>query len=233
MLDNAIDLLKELFRLSLPFVPNYLGSNLMQMADRVIILLLFGKYELGLYAIITKVALIPQVIIGTISGGFLPVMFKNYKTQQGKKLIRNFYHFYLILIPISFIIAYFLADWIIVLFAGTEYIEVSYLLPMALMSVLFVQSAQANGFGYAIKRKTHYIMYITFSAILLNYIFSWILGYWIGLEGILLGSLVVGILKTYFHTFYSEKLYSFNYNFKLIIFISILSFILALLTLGE
>ena len=99
---------------------------------------------------------------------------------------------------------------------------------MALVSILFVQSAQANGFGYAIKRKTHYIMYITFFAVLINYIFSFLLGYWIGLEGIILGTLIAGILKTYFHTLYSERLYRFDYNFKVIVVISILSFVLVI-----
>ena len=104
ILDDSTELLKELFKLSLPFVPNYLGNNLMQMADRVIILMLFGKYELGLYAVITKLAMIPQVIIGTVSGGFLPIMFRNYNTEKGKTLIKNFFHIYLMIIPLAFLI---------------------------------------------------------------------------------------------------------------------------------
>ena len=228
ILDNSKELLKELLQLSLPFVPNYLGNSLMQMADRVVILMLFGKYELGIYAVITKLAMIPQVLIGTLSGGFLPVMFRNYKTEKGKSLIKNFFHIYLLFIPVAFFVAYILADWAVELFAGGDYVAFAYLLPMALVSILFVQSGQANGFGYSIKRKTHYIMYITFFAVTINYIFSFLFGYWIGLEGIILGTLIAGIFKTYFHTFYSERLYRFDYNFKLIIVISILSFVLVI-----
>jgi O-antigen/teichoic acid export membrane protein len=229
ILDNSKALLKELFELSLPFVPNYLGHNLMQMADRVVILMLFGKYELGLYAMVTKLAMIPQIIMGTATGGFLPVMFRNYTTPKGKDLIKNFFHLYLILIPVAFFISYFIADWAVELFGGVDYIEVAYLLPMALVSILFVQSSQANGFGYSIKRKTHHIMYITFFAVALNYIFSLLLGYWMGLEGVILGTLLAGILKTYVYTLYSEKLYSFDYNFRFIGFISILCLVLVIL----
>jgi len=230
IIDNAKESLIELFKLSLPFVPNYLGNNLMQMADRIVILMLFGKYELGLYAVITKLAMIPQVIMGTVTGGFLPVMFRNYDTEQGKLLIKNFFHLYLLLIPIAFLIAYFLADWAVELFGGMEYVAVSYLFPMALVSILFVQSGQANGFGYSIKRKTHYIMYITFFSVVLNYIFSLLFGYMIGLEGIIIGTLLAGILKTYIYTLYSERLYSFNYSFNFITFISVVSLLLVVLS---
>jgi len=230
ILNNSKELLKELFRLSLPFVPNYLGHNLMQMADRVVILLLFGKYELGLYAVITKLAMIPQIIMGTATGGFLPVMFRNYDTPEGKVLIKNFFHLYLLLIPIAFFIAYLIADWAVVLFGGVDYLEVAYLFPMALVSILFVQSSQANGFGYTIKRKTHYIMYITFFAVALNYIFSLFFGYLIGLEGIILGTLLAGIVKTYIYTLYSEKLYAFDYSFKLMMWVTLSCLLLVILT---
>ena len=230
IIDNAKESLIELFKLSLPFVPNYLGDNLMQMADRIVILMLFGKYELGLYALIMKLAMIPQIIMGTVTGGFLPVMFQNYKTEEGKKLIKNFFHLYLILIPIAFLITYPLAEWAVGLFGGVDYVTVAYLFPLALVSILFVQSGQANGFGYAIQRKTHYIMYITFFAVVLNYIFSWLFGYWLGLEGVILGTLVAGIFKTYIYTLFSEKFYCFDYSFKLIVLVGIFSISLFILT---
>jgi len=222
--------LKELFILSIPFIPNYLGNSLMQMADRFVILALFTKYELGIYAVITKLAMIPQIIIGTLIGGFLPVMYNNYKNRDGQKLIKRFFHTYIIFIPLAFVIAYLLKDFAVDIFAGSKYINYSYLLPIALISILFVRSSQANGFGYSIKRKTHYIMYITFFTVLINYILSYIFGYYIGLEGVLLGTLFAGIVKTYLYTFYSEKLYSFNYSFKLIAISSFVTFILVVFT---
>lgn len=228
VLNNAKALLGELLKLSLPFVPTYLGNNFLQMADRVVILVLFGQHELGLYALVAKLANIPQIIMGTLTGGFMPVMLRNYETIKGKKLIRNFFHIYLLLIPVAFIILYPMSDSIVELFGGAEYIEGAYLLPMILVSILFVQSSQANGFGYLIKRKTHHIIYIAFLSVPFNYLFSLLFGYWLGLEGIILGTLIVGILQTSIYTYYSEKLYSFDYSFKLIGLVSVLSLILVI-----
>ncbi len=228
IIDNARGLLKELFILSLPYIPNSFGNSLMQFVDRFVILMLFGKYELGLYAVIMKLAKIPKIVIDTLSGGFFPIMFKNYKTEKGKKLIRNFFHIYLISIPIFFLIAYLIDEPIVELFAGSKYRDVAYMLPMALVSILFIGATKLNGLGYSIKRKTHYILYITFISIVLNYLFSLLFGYLIGLEGIIVGTLTAGIVKIYLYTLYSEKLYSFGYSFKLIVSISILSSILVL-----
>jgi O-antigen/teichoic acid export membrane protein len=231
ILANSKELLKELFKLSLPFVPHYLGGNLMIMADRVVILMLFGQYELGLYAMITKLAMIPQIIMGTVTGGFLPVMLRNYKTDKGRSLIRNFFHLYLIIIPIAFLIAYPMAGWAVELFAGKNFQEASYLFPMALISILFIQSSQTNGFGFSIKRKTSYIVYITFASVVINYICSLLFGYWIGLEGIILGTMIAGVFKTYIYTLYSEKFYSFDYSFKLITWVSIVSLLLIIFSI--
>ncbi len=227
---DAKERLKELLKLSLPFIPSYLGDTLMQMADRVVILMLFGKYELGLYAIIIKLAMIPQIVLGTVTGGFLPVMLKNHNTSKGKSLIRNFFHIYLLIIPISFLVVYPISEWAVELFGGKDFVEASYLLPMAIASILFVQSNQASGFGYYIKRKTHYIIYITFGTVALNYIFSLILGYEIGVKGVILGTLIAGIIKTYINTLYSERLYSVEYSFKLLTLIGIFSVIFSILT---
>ncbi len=223
--------LKELFAISLPFVPSYLGNSLMQMADRIVILMLFTKYELGLYAIIVKLAMIPQVLIGTVAGGFTPVMLKNYKEADGKKLIKNFFHIYLLLIPIIFLIGYFLSDFAVKLFGGEEYLKAAYLLPLALASILFVQSTQANGFGYVIKRKTHYIMYITFLTVVLNYLLSLAFGYMIGLAGVIFGTLIAGVIRTIFFTHYSEKLYRFDYNNMLIYSISIVTIAMSIFSI--
>jgi O-antigen/teichoic acid export membrane protein len=200
----------------------------MQMADRVVILLLFGKYELGLYAVIMRLAAIPQFLIGTVSSGFMPVMYGHYKTEEGKKLIRNFFNIYFILIPLLFIVTVGFAPMIVELFAGKEYTHIAYLFPMALMAILFTNGTRAGGMGFTIKRKTHYIMYITLFSVVLSFILSLLLGYWVGIAGVILGTLISGIIRTYIHIIYSEKLYNFGYNFKYLFFISLLVLMMSL-----
>jgi len=229
IIENPLGLLKELLKVSLPFIPNYLGNNLIQIADRVVILMLFGKYELGVYAIVVKLARVPQIIIGTVSSGFLPVMIRNYKSKKGASLIRSFFHSYLLMILILFILSSIYAKPIMMLFAGEKYVEFAYLFPLALVAILFVQSSRASGFGFIIQKKTKYIMYITFISVIINYILSLLFGYYMGLEGVIFGTLLTGIFKTYIYINYSERLYRFNYNIKLLYAVSLLTVILTLL----
>ncbi|QIW09666.1 oligosaccharide flippase family protein [Francisella sp. LA112445] len=227
ILDNSKVLLKDLFKLSLPFVPNYIGNNLMQMSDRVVILMFFGKYELGLYAALMRFAQIPQFILTTITGGFLPVMYNNYTSEKGVRLIRSLFHSYISLIPLLFLSCYFLSDYLILIFTGKKYLLSAYLLPIAVTSVLFVNGTQCGGFGFTVKRKTHIIAYVTFLSLIINFILSVILGLKIGLAGVILGTLVAGIIRTYIHMKYSEKLHHFGYSFKYLLFISILVLMLS------
>lgn len=228
MRDDSKELLKELFKLSLPFIPNYIGNNLMQMADRIVILMLFGKHELGLFAVIMRLAQIPQFLSSTVTGGFLPVMYNNYHTEKGSKLIKNFFHFYLFMMPVAFLLVYFSSDWIVTYFAGKEYMNIAYLFPMAVVSILFINATQGSGFGYTIARKTHYIMYFTFLSVIVNFLLTIALGYSIGLAGVVIGTLLAGIFRVYIHIMYSERLYPFNYNFNYFLLIAILTIALSL-----
>lgn len=223
-------LLQELFHLSLPFIPNYLGNSLMQIVDRTVILILFGKQELGLFAVIMRLAQIPQFLSSTITGGFLPVMYNNYKTERGKKLIKDFFHAYILIIPISFLLVYLLSDWLIEIFAGHNYMTIAYLLPIAVASTLYLNATQATGFGFSIARKTRYIMYFTFASVIVNFFLSLTFGFFAGLMGIVAGTLGAGIFRIYFLIKYSEKLYPFDYNMRYFWLIAILTIILSLIS---
>ena len=186
----------------------------MQMVDRAVILILFGKYDLGLYAVIMRLSAIPQFIAGTIISGFMPVMYNNYKTKDGIRLIKTFFNTYFISIPLITLLTYLIYMPTVEIFAGKQYLNIAYLFPMALASILYLNGIRVSGFGYTIKRKTYYIIYITFISVAFNFIISLILGYYLNLAGVILGTLIAGILRTYIHTKISEKLYSFNYNFR-------------------
>lgn len=214
--------IKELLKLSLPFVPNYLGNNLIQLMDRLVILLLFTSTELGYYAILVRIAQIPLFIYGNIASGFTPIMFKNYTNDKGISLIKNMFRLYFLSsIPVFFIFL-LLSDYIILLFGGEKYLTISYLLPIAIVSMIFVNGTIGSGFGYTIKRKTVQIVYITFVTVIVSFILSYILGIYFGLWGILLGTFLSGIFRVILHINYSERLYRFGYDMKLFYIISLL-----------
>jgi len=211
---NNKKLFKELLWVSIPFLPNYLSNRFMQMVDRIVILSLFTSYELGLYAGIMRIAVIPMVILGSVAAGFLPVMYNNYQSKEGRRFIANVFHFYLFFLLLSVAVVSVLDKYLVQLIIGEKFIKVSHLLPVALAAFMLINCSQLSGFGYSIKRRTMYIFPITLGAISINFIASFLLAKFIGLSGVALGTLIAGVFRSSIYIYGSERLYRFGYSWK-------------------
>jgi O-antigen/teichoic acid export membrane protein len=204
--------LKELMKVSLPFVPNYLANNVMMMTDRLVVVSLLGETSLGIYALANRFAQIPNFGFNIITRGFQPVMYLNYKEELGKSLIKKVYDYcHYAFIP-SLILMFFLAGPIVTIFGGQKYAEAVQLIPVITMSALIYGIMGLNGMGYTITRKTYFITLISVLSIVLNVSFNYILGSKFGILGISIGSLIVACIISFLYTFFSENLYSFNLN---------------------
>jgi len=215
-IEDAPKLLIEMMKLSLPYVPTYLGNQLMRIADRLVILNILGTETLGLYAVVLRIAALPSLALSIISKGFYPVLLKNCGTDSGKKFGCRFYHLYILCMPFAVTAALFLARPLILLFGGQKFSEVYYLIPIAIASTLLMGSFYFNGYGFVIERKTYIVSWITFVTVAVNVICSLILVQYIGLSGVALGTLIASLAASLTYTYLSEKLYTFGYNIRFI-----------------
>jgi O-antigen/teichoic acid export membrane protein len=223
--------LKDLLKLGIPFVPTYLVNYFSVFCDRFIILFLIGDiYLIGLYALFYRISQIGGLVVNLITKGFLPVMYNNYESSEGKILIRKVFNFYnLLLIPILILI-YFFSNFLIKILGGknySEFLEYSYLLPSLFMSTMIASGMSTNGFGFTIKRKTKYIAIISFSGLALNFIISLIFVPLYGFSIIVTSTLISSILIASIYTIISERLFKFNYNIKTMLFIYFTLFIIS------
>jgi len=207
--------LKELMKVSLPYVPNYLSNNVMMMTDRLVVVSLLGETSLGVYALANRFAQIPNFGFNIITRGFQPVMYLNYKEESGKSLIKKVYeNCHYAFIP-ALIVMFFLAGPIVSIFGGERYVEAVPLIPVITMSTLIYGIMGLNGMGYSIARKTYLLTLISLISIVLNVLFNYFLGARFGISGIAIGSLTVACIVSLMYTYLSEKLFSFNLNIKL------------------
>lgn len=206
--------LKELLKVSLPFVPNYIAANIMMMTDRLVVVSVLGEKSLGIYALANRFAQIPNFGVNIITRGFQPVMYLNYKESKGISLIKKVYdysHYALILLmPLM----YFLAIPIVEVFGGEKYYEAIPLIPVITMSAMVYGIMGINGMGYTIRRKTYIITLVSVLSIVLNTLFNYTLGKHFGITGVAIGSLLVACIVSFVYTYLSEKLHSFNFNLK-------------------
>lgn len=206
--------LKELMKVSLPFVPNYIASNVMLMTDRLVVVSLLGEKSLGIYALANRFAQIPNFGINIITRGFQPVMYLNYKETNGSALIKKVYDYshYALIIMLPFM--YFFATPIVKFFGGIKYYDSIPLIPIITMSAMVYGIMGLNGMGFTIQRKTYMITIISILSIVLNSSFNFMLGKFFGIKGIAIGVLLVSCIIGFIYSYESEKLFKFNYNLK-------------------
>ncbi len=211
---NYNGFLKELMKVSLPFVPNYLAANVMMMTDRLVVVSVLGEKSLGIYALANRFAQIPNFGLNIITRGFQPVMYLNYKEASGVSLIKKVYDYsHFAFIPIL-ILMYALAGPIVTVFGGVKYMDAIPIIPVITMSALIYGIMGLNGMGYTIQRKTYFITLISVLSIILNAGFNYFLGSRFGILGISIGSLSVACIVSLLYTFQSERLYRFHLNIK-------------------
>lgn len=217
--------IKELIRLSLPFVPNYLANNVMMMTDRLVVVSTLGQHSLGIYALANRFAQIPNFGLNIITRGFQPVMYLNYKEHSGKSLIKKVYDYSNLSLVLFLIAMYLLAMPIVNIFGGVKYSEAIPVMPMITISALIYGIMGLNGMGFTIQRKTYFITLLSVLAIILNVSVNYFMGNHFGINGIAIGTLLVASIVSLLYTFLSEKLYSFNLNLKM----ALISYLLILL----
>lgn len=222
--------LKDLMRLSLPYLPTYFSTYLMQLTDRLIITSVFGLSGLGLYAFVNRIAQVPNFGLQIVANGFRPIIYSNYKRQEGRRLANRIFNFFWIMMVPATLISVFAASPIILFLGGDQYENAKDILPYIVVSVLFLGSFYLFGFGYSIKRKTLYVTWISLGVVLGIYLLSFPLIKLSGMLGVAQASVIVSLIGAFVYILLSEKLCPFKYNYKLM-FVSVILCIVILLVL--
>jgi O-antigen/teichoic acid export membrane protein len=204
----------ELLKISIPFVPNYLFSFLVNSLDRIIILSFLGLESAGLYGLASRIGQMSFFGINLVAKGFLPVMYNNYTQPTGIVFIRKVYHWFLLSIIPLFFLVMLLATPLILFFGSDAYLEMTELLPVITLSYLIMAGMGLNGLGFTIKRKTISIPLITGGGVLINLIISFLLIGSMGISGVVIGSLIASGATAFAYTHLSEKHHAFGYSMK-------------------
>ncbi len=204
---------KELLRVSLPFVPNYLSNNLMLVVDRFVINRILGIETLGQYALLSRFAQLPNFAMNIVTKGFQPVMFLNYESPEGIRLNKLVYHVFLVMLPIAVALSGFTGKWLLQLFGGSQYLSVAHLLPSVVASTLIYGGMGINGMGYTIQKKTKYLVLISILTIGCNLLLNYLSLTDFGFSGLAISAPATSAVGALIYTWKSERLYSFGLSF--------------------
>ncbi|MBO3699751.1 oligosaccharide flippase family protein [Roseivirga sp. E12] len=211
---GALKAFKAYLLHSFPFVPSYLMNYFLKSSDRWLIVSFIGLQALGEYAVISRISQLVLFGVNLFGKGFLPIMFKNYTSPDGRRLIKKVYDYFNLLIIPFICLAFFFSPLILQLFAE-DYEHLSLQLTVMIGANLVIGGMSLSGFGFTIMKRTIWIPMITGASILINVIISYFLIVDFGINGVIVGTLIAAVVTALIRTWISENMYKFGYSFRL------------------
>ncbi|HUR66487.1 MAG TPA: oligosaccharide flippase family protein [Chitinophagaceae bacterium] len=207
----------EMIRFSTPLVFSALAWYSWYFIDRFMLRSFLSLHELGLFSVAAKFAIIFGVVLSVIESSFFPIVLSNYKDEKSPQKIAEF--FSIVLTGILFLycgINFFAKDIFNFLSSG-EFNEAWRLLPLICLGQIFIKIYFFMP-GFAIKRKTIYILYLSLAGTAVNILFNFLLISRYGLQGAAIATSLGAFFFLVAYAFISLKLYPIPFNwFKIIL----------------
>lgn len=163
-----------LLKFGLPLVIGGLASWGLNVMDKLFLRSMSTFSELGVYSVTMSVAGAATIFAGIFNTIWSPMIYKWVK--EGKDLNRIDIIADHLLAAIYFIIVLSgLFSWILPYFLPTEYAAIQYLITPCLLAPLFYTLSETTAVGIAISRKTHFSMYASVGAMLINALGNYLL----------------------------------------------------------
>lgn len=163
-----------LLKFGLPLVIGGLASWGLNVMDKLFLRSMSTFSELGVYSVTMSVAGAATIFAGIFNTIWSPMIYKWVK--EGKDLSRIDVIADHLLAAIYFItVLSGLFSWILPYFLPTEYAAIQYLITPCLLAPLFYTLSETTAVGIAISRKTHFSMYASVGAMLINALGNYLL----------------------------------------------------------
>lgn len=199
-------ILKVSLLFSLPLVPTIICAWILNLSDRIFIERYFSLKEVGIYSLGYKIAGLVLIASAAFSMAYSPVFFKLVNSDdqsQARRTIDRYNHVYLVaIILISFCIAFFAKEVIILAF-DSKYVSAHLFVGLISFSYLFSQTGGITGkyFMQSKKMKENLIIAILCAGtnIILNFLLIPVFGAYGAAYATIL-SFVLGFVLSYLYT---------------------------------
>lgn len=160
-------------RYSIPILPHALSGFILSFFDRMMINKMVGSYETGLYSFAYNIGMLMQVVVIGMNSSWTPIFFQKLneeKEEDIKGLIRNYSNF-IYIAALALII--FSVD--IVKIASNKYHNATNLIPVIIMSFVFVFLYNIYSSYSFYRKRTFIVSIITLLSGFLNVVLNYLL----------------------------------------------------------
>lgn len=223
------ELLNELLRFSLPYIPAGISANIIQVVNRPILTALTNDHTVGVFQANYRLGIFMMLFVSMFEFAWRPFFLQNAKDPDAKKLYAKVMTLFLTVAAVIFIFLTLFIDNIVAIplpgrgyLVGKAYWEGLSIVPVILLAYVVYGIYINLMVGIYIEKKTKYLPYITGAAALINVAANFILIPLMGMMGAAITTLLSYVVMTAGIYFVSQKYYRINYEYTKIAFIFIL-----------
>ena len=175
---RVASVLAPLLAFGLPLSINQVASQLLNVSDRYLILVLLGEKEAGLYSVVYRIGdfAVRFIILSLMMSAYTAVTetFENKGREAAEKLVASLSRLYLLLAIPLVAGCWMMNREMVQVLAGSEYGESAHLLGWILLGNFFLGLSQYQNFGLHLSHKTMTLAFLTLFAASLNLLLNWI-----------------------------------------------------------
>jgi len=223
------ELVKELLKFSLPYIPAGISSNIIQVVNRPILTALTNDYTVGVFQANYRLGIFMMLFVSMFEFAWRPFFLQNAKDPNAKELYAKVMTLFLVIASVIFIFLTLFIDNIVAIplphkgyLVGKAYWGGLSIVPLVLLSYIFYGIYINLMAGIYIEKKTKYLPYITGGAALINVAANFILIPILGMMGAAITTLLSYITMAVGIYFASQKFYKIHYEYTKILFIFVL-----------
>jgi len=225
-------LVKELIKFSLPYIPAGISSNIIQVINRPILTALTDDATVGIFQANYRLGIFMMLFVSMFEFAWRPFFLQNAKEANAKEIYSKVMTLFILAAAFIFFVLSLFIDNIAQLklpfkgyLIGKAYWGGLYIVPVILISYLFYGIYINLMAGIYIEKKTKYLPYITGIAAAINVLFNFLLIPGMGMMGCAVTTLLSYLAMVIGIYVVSQKYYFIKYELNKIIAIFILLFV--------
>lgn len=226
----------DLRRYGMPFILSMGLTWIFQSADKISIDLLFGSnrnlafYQNGLYDGAMRIVAILTTVQGVFTTFWIPVAYERYATRPDDtkffSKISEIVSFFMLCIATGLM----LFKDVVIMFLGGQYKDAMFVFPFLVMMPIMYTISETTFLGINFKKQTKKHIYIAGAAAIFNIIGNFILVPILGAKGAAISTGLAYVLFFIIRTYYGNKYYKIDINYKSLVPSVIVVYVLAILS---
>lgn len=196
----SFSMLKEMFNFSLPLIPGSLSYWLQRQIARIYIFVSFDLYQLGIYAVASKLAIPIMLIISSLKMAWTPYSYENFEKNDSKNNFNRFLNLFSFLGFILVVSLTLFSKEILVIFATNKFLKGYLLVGWVVLANVFIGQTNLIGVLLGIKKKSKEWSITAIIGVITSIIAMYLFSKAFNLVGIVIGGLFGNIVQFFILT---------------------------------